>query len=297
MSPNNEASTPAERFFGGATARIAYVEWGRVGDPVILLLHATGFHARCWDQVVRGLPPGFRVIAVDMRGHGRSEKTGPIDDWAIPACDFAELVEGLKLEGAIGVGHSMGGHSLVQIAATHPGTFNRLVLIDPVIMAPEVYAQRSLLPPGTEHPVARRRNRWSTWQEMFDAFKDRNPYALWAPKVLEDYCRHGLQPAEGGGFQLACPPAVEASIYMGSIGADIYDTARKIETPVTILRAKERPPGPRERADFSDSPTWPKLASMFKNGRDVYLPHLTHFIPMQDPKFTARFIADENAVA
>jgi pimeloyl-ACP methyl ester carboxylesterase len=96
MSPNNEASTPAERFFGGATARIAYVEWGRVGDPVILLLHATGFHARCWDQVVRALPPGFRVIAVDMRGHGRSEKTGPIDDWAIPARDFAELVEHLK---------------------------------------------------------------------------------------------------------------------------------------------------------------------------------------------------------
>jgi lipase len=297
MSPNNEASTPAERFFGGATARIAYVEWGRVGDPVILLLHATGFHARCWDQVVRALPPGFRVIAVDMRGHGRSEKTGPIDDWAIPARDFAELVEGLKLEGAIGVGHSMGGHSLVQIAATHPGMFDRLVLIDPVIMAPEVYAQRSLLPPGTEHPVARRRNRWSTWQEMFDAFKDRNPYALWAPKVLEDYCHHGLQPAEDGGFQLACPPAVEASIYMGSIGTDIYDAVRKVEAPVTILRAKERPLGPRERMDFSDSPTWPKLASIFKNGRDVYLPHLTHFIPMQDPKLTARFIADENAVA
>jgi pimeloyl-ACP methyl ester carboxylesterase len=188
----------------------------------------------------------------------------------------------------------MGGHCLVQVAATHPRSFKRLLLIDPVIMAPEIYAQRSLLPPGVEHPVARRRNAWASWQEMFDAFKNRSPYSLWRPQVLEDYCRYGVQPAEGGGFELACPPAIEASIYMGSIGTDIFELVERIEIPVTILRAKERPPGPRERMDFSDSPTWPKLASLFKHGRDVYLPHLTHFIPMQEPELVARYIALEN---
>jgi lipase len=243
---------------------------------------------------VRALPAGFRVIAADLRGHGRSQKTGPIANWAEPARDIAELVEHLKLEGAIGAGHSMGGHILVQIAATHPQAFSRLVLIDPVIMAPEIYAQReAMFPPGTEHPVARRRNQWTSWQEMFDAFKGRNPYALWQAKVLEAYCRHGLTPASGGGFELACPPAVEASIYMGSLGTDIYDAVRKVEVPVAILRAKERPPGPRERMDFSDSPTWPQLAATFKHGRDVYLPHMTHFIPMQDPQLVARYVAQE----
>jgi pimeloyl-ACP methyl ester carboxylesterase len=287
--------TPAERTFEASSARIAYDEWGRPEDPVVLLLHATGFHGRCWDEVARALPAGFRVIAVDMRGHGRSQKTGPISDWSEPARDIAELVEHLKLEGAIGAGHSMGGHCLVQVAATHPGCFKRLLLIDPVIMAPEVYAQRSLLPPGVEHPVARRRNAWASWQEMFDAFKNRNPYSLWRPQVLEDYCRFGLQPAQGGGFELACPPAIEASIYMGSLGTDVYELAKTIEIPVTIMRAKERPLGPRERMDFSDSPTWPKLASLFKRGRDIYLPHLTHFIPMQEPELVARYIAEENA--
>lgn len=278
--------------FEAATARIAYAEWGRPGDPVVLLLHATGFHGRCWGEVVHALPPGFHVIAVDMRGHGRSEKTGPIANWAEPGHDIAELVEHLNLEGAIGAGHSMGGHCLVQIAATHPRAFRRLVLVDPVIMAPEMYAQRTaMFPPGTVHPVARRRNAWASWQEMFDAFKDRTPYSLWHPKVLEDYCRYGLQPAAGGGFELACPPDIEASIYMGSLGADIYDAVRQVEAPVTILRAKERLAGPRERMDFSDSPTWPKLASVFKNAHDVYLPHLTHFIPMQEPALVARYIA------
>ena len=48
--------------------------------------------------------------------------------------------------------------------------------------------------------------------------------------------------------------------------------------------------------DFSLSPTWPELATRFPRGRDVYLPHLTHFIPMQDPALVARFVADVEAV-
>ncbi|MFM9863320.1 MAG: alpha/beta fold hydrolase [Micropepsaceae bacterium] len=284
-------STPVERFFQAATARIAYAEWGRGGQPVVFLIHATGFHGRCWDEAVRALPSGLNVVAVDLRGHGRSQKTGPITNWAEPARDIAEIVEHLNLDGAIGAGHSMGGHILVQIAAANPRAFRRLVLIDPVIMAPEMYSGAPFWPPGTEHPVARRRNSWASWQEMFDAFKNRNPYSLWVPKVLEDYCRYGVQPANGGGFELACPPAVEASIYMGSLGTDIYDAVRKVTAPVTILRAKERAPGPRDQLDFSASPTWPKLSGVFANASDVHLPELTHFIPMQDPALVARYIA------
>jgi hypothetical protein len=48
--------------------------------------------------------------------------------------------------------------------------------------------------------------------------------------------------------------------------------------------------------DFASSPTWHGVAAAFPDGRDVYLPELTHFIPMQDPELTARFIVDEHAV-
>ncbi len=285
---------PVEKSFAATGARIAYFEWGRAGDPVVLLIHATGFHARCWDQVVRALPANRHVIAVDVRGHGRSEKTGPITNWRDLGDDIAELVAHLGLTNITGAGHSMGGHCLVQIAIKHPEAFKRLVLIDPVLMAPEFYAQR-FWPEGTEHPVARRRNNFASWEVLYAAFKSRHPYSLWRPQVLEDYCRHGVLPARDGGAELACPPAIEASIYVNSTGAELYDKTHTLDMPVTIMRAKERPAGPRERMDFSDSPTWPKLATMFKRARDVYLPHLTHFIPMQEPELVARFIADENA--
>ena len=137
----------------------------------------------------------------------------------------------------------------------------------------------------------------SLWQEMFDAFKTRNPYSLWRPQVLADYCRYGLLPkASGGGFELACPPAVEASIYTGSTGTNIYALARSIDKPVLVVRARQRDPGaPRDYTDFSASPTWAGVAATFAQGRDLYLPEFTHFIPMQDPELTAELVLDEVA--
>ncbi|MBW2372664.1 MAG: alpha/beta hydrolase [Deltaproteobacteria bacterium] len=119
---------------------LAYFEWRpelRGREAPILLVHATGFHARCWDPVIRRL--GERhVIAVDQRGHGRSQKI-EITHWKDLGQDLAAFVEALDLRDVLGVGHSMGAHAMVDAAATRPGRFRRLVLIDPVIASPETY--------------------------------------------------------------------------------------------------------------------------------------------------------------
>jgi len=289
---------PAENRFDADGIELAYFEWGESGAPVILLVHATGFHARCWDRTVAALPDGYRVIAVDMRGHGRSSKRGPYV-WASFARDLTLLVEGLGIEQAIGVGHSMGGHCVTQVAGRRSAVFRRLLLVDPVILDPEIYRgdRYAALSGPEDHPVARRRNRWASWQEMYERFKDRHPFSLWQPAVLADYCRYGLLPAaDGDGFELACPPLVEASIYMGSTQTDVYDLIPRVDIPVVVLRAKARDPSEQSLMDFASSPTWAGVAAAFPNGRDVYLPQLTHFIPMQDPALTARFIVDEHAL-
>jgi len=115
---------------------LTYFEWGRGsdGDP-LLLVHATGFHARCWDQVVAHLG-SRRVIAIDQRGHGRSDKVEAIR-WQEFGRDVAELVRRLDLQDVVGVGHSAGGHAMVEAAVLEPTRFRRLVLIDPTILAIE----------------------------------------------------------------------------------------------------------------------------------------------------------------
>src|SRR5437763_6036933 len=108
---------------------LAVWDWPGAG-PTILFAHATGFHGRCWDQVIRSLP-GRRAIAVDLRGHGRSAKPAPPYRWRAFGHDLVEVARQLDLTGAVGVGHSMGGHSIALAAALLPRTFSALLLLDP----------------------------------------------------------------------------------------------------------------------------------------------------------------------
>ena len=271
---------------------LAYFEWGRAGTgATVLLAHATGFHGRCWDAVVRALGE-VHVIALDQRGHGRSGKRGPYD-WRVFGSDLAAFVETLALEGIVGVGHSMGGHSLMQAASQRGDRFRKLLLVDPVILDPEAYAEHQRQPAfasAEDHPVSKRRNRWPSIDAMIQRFADRHPFSLWQPDVLEDYCRYGLLP-DHGAWVLACPPLVEAAIYVGSAGSDIADLIATLPHPVRVLRAhrKKERDGPM---DFSQSPTWEGLAEALPNGEDVYLPELTHFIPMQRPDLVAVHIRE-----
>jgi hypothetical protein len=78
---------------------------------------------------------------------------------------------------------------------------------------------------------------------------------------------------------------------MGSASENIHEKIRGIHIPVALLRAKPREVG-SETMDFGSSPTWEHLASEFKACKDVFLPELCHFIPMQDPGLVARYILE-----
>ena len=79
-------SEPREHRQRTPQGEICWFEWGERGEGAsLLLLHATGFHARVWDQVVAALPAGTHVIAPDHRGHGRSYRPATLADWAATA--------------------------------------------------------------------------------------------------------------------------------------------------------------------------------------------------------------------
>ena len=261
----------------------------------MLLLHATGFHARCWDKTVAELPESSRVIAVDLRGHGRSSKTGPFG-WFDFGTDVVELVDALDLHDIVVAGHSMGGHCALYASGHRVSRFKALVLVDPVVLPPEQYAEHAttITPTGTdEHPIARRRNRWKSPSDMFESFSQRHPFSLWQPSVLRDYCEFGLLP-NNDGFELACPPKIEAQIYMGTGQRDLKYLLPNVTQPTVVMRAKQRI-GPRETMDFANSPTWSGLADALPNAQDIYLPELSHFIPMQRPDLVAAKIRDQLA--
>src|ERR1700733_3051867 len=234
---------------------IALWEWPGEGPPVFFC-HATGFHAHIWDQVIARLP-GRRCLAFDARGHGRSSKPAPPYPWRSFGADIAALVDRLGLAGALGVGHSMGGHSVTLGAALRPAAFSSLVLLDPVIRAKDQYVGAWK---KTEF-VSKRRNQWASAREMFERFENRPPFASWDRAVLRDYCDYGLL-QDGNGLILACPPTVEAFIYDGStaVETNIYPEIATIQIPVHVVRAGRK----GDPSNFMGSaPTSPDLAATF----------------------------------
>jgi pimeloyl-ACP methyl ester carboxylesterase len=289
--PATTASQPAEHRFSTESGDLCWFEWGAAGDaPTLLLLHATGFHARCWDAVVAALPRDQHIIAIDMRGHGRSYRPDSLSDWMETAQDVAAFVAAHSPSPVIAVGHSMGGYVAARAAAIMPDAFAQLLLVDPVMLAPEIYATAA---PDSQsvadHPVARRRDQWDSAEQMTAHFADREPYKHWRPDVLANYCAYGLVPAvDGQGLELACPPILEASAYAGAWRNNPYLWVGEVACPTTIVRARN---GERRGAmDFSSSPTAPDLWKSFSNAHDLHWTDVSHFIPMEEPERLAALI-------
>lgn len=97
---------------------IFYKDWG-TGQP-ILFHHGWPLSADDWDaQMMFFLEKGYRVIAHDRRGHGRSTQTDTGNDMDTYADDLAELTNALDLQNVVHVGHSTGGGEVVRFLARH----------------------------------------------------------------------------------------------------------------------------------------------------------------------------------
>jgi len=113
---------------------IFYKDWGPRDAPTVVFHHGWPLSADDWDgQMMFFLGKGFRVIAHDRRGHGRSSQTWTGNDMDTYAADVAALTDALDLKGAVHVGHSTGGGEVAHyVARAKPGRVAKAVLIGAV---------------------------------------------------------------------------------------------------------------------------------------------------------------------
>jgi non-heme chloroperoxidase len=113
---------------------IYYKDWGSKNAQPIVFHHGWPLSADDWDnQMMFFLGQGFRVIAHDRRGHGRSTQVSDGHDMDHYADDVAQLVEALDLRDAIHAGHSTGGGEVAHyVARAQPGRVAKAVLISAV---------------------------------------------------------------------------------------------------------------------------------------------------------------------
>jgi pimeloyl-ACP methyl ester carboxylesterase len=116
----------------GPAGALAIDDGGRGGLPVVFV-HSLAGNSRHWAPQLEHLQSSCRAVALDLRGHGRSEapKNG---DFSISgtAGDIAAVVDTLSLDRFLLVGHSMGGGVALAYAGAHPERVAGLLLVDPI---------------------------------------------------------------------------------------------------------------------------------------------------------------------
>jgi non-heme chloroperoxidase len=124
--------------------RIFYKDWGPRHARPIVFHHGWPLSADDWDiQMLFFLNKGYRVVAHDRRGHGRSDQTDTGNEMDTYAADVAELARELDLKDAVHVGHSTGGGEVIRyVARSERGRVSKAVLIaavPPIMLATPRY--------------------------------------------------------------------------------------------------------------------------------------------------------------
>ncbi len=280
---------------------LAYLDWGGEG-PLVVLLHANGFCAAIWAPIASALRRRFRIVALDVRGHGDSTPVPAAGDpaayaWTTLAADVDRSL-GALLERtghariALGVGHSMGGALVAANAVARPARFERLLLCDPVLLPPTGPLPGEPAPAGAppqdaaprSNPMAaaarKRRDRFPSAAEAYAHCRSRALYATFTPEALALYVGLGMRELESGERILKCAPAVEGAIF-GSAGMfDLMEAFAQLAPELVILHAG--------RGNFS-RPYYEALAARGPHAR-VEGVDGQHLFPMEAPQIVIDWI-------
>ena len=135
----------ATRYPGSESAvDLAYEALGEPGKAVLLLIHGGTASRRSWDLVTPALRKNYRVIAVDMRGHGQSPAPASGYSAVQLSADVNRVIDELGLEKITVVGHSLGGMAAILLAAHRSDVVKNLVLLDVPVTPKTIDAMTSL---------------------------------------------------------------------------------------------------------------------------------------------------------
>lgn len=273
----------ADRDAGG----LACLDWGDPDRSVdMVFVHANGFNARTYRELLEPMGGRWRILAPDLRGHGFTDlPTKPEDraDWDDMCGDLVDLIAGLEGPPVVLAGHSMGGTLALLAAAQIPGKVRSVVMLDPVIL--QRAAAAAMRVPGgwrlaRNYPWAvaalKRRRQFPDLETAFQSYRGRGSFRGWPDAVLRDYVEGGFRATANGEVELACSPEWESSNYSAQAN-DTWGALKRVGRPVHILKAGE---GSTCAVTVEDATRRAQLTVDVVEGGG-------HFFPMMQPE-TAR---------
>ncbi len=275
---------------------IPYDDFGGRG-PLLHFSHPNAYTPGCFRQFLGPFTARYRVLAAHHRPlwpggqdggglAGRPEAFIHLS-WDGVADDLLRFFDEQRLEGIIGVGHSLGGVATMLAARKEPERFRALALIEPVFLPPAVLAAARAYPQAAaEQPFVlaarRRRDRWPNRQDAFERFRAKPVFGGWSDEALWDYVNHGLRddPATGE-VALRFPREWEAHIYSHP-PTNVWEALPGLTTPTLGVR------GATSDTLFPDA--WALWQTLQPAATFVEMAEVGHMLTMEAPARAAEVV-------
>jgi len=263
---------------------MAGLRFGAARGDEMVFLHANGLNARAYAFLLRPLGADIGVLALDLRGHGRTAlpaRTFGYASWNRHRDDVIRVIVEHIGRPVMLAGHSLGATTALLVAGARPDLVRSLCLLEPVIFPPAFYRLaslpawpllgRRLIP--IARAAARRRDSFPSEEAAREALRGRGVFQSFSEEALADYVADGCE-AEGDHVRLACRPAFEAATYAAQ-RHDPYAAWRRGPAGVVLLRA--------ERDSTTPVAAARRLAELRPDARVATIEGAGHMLPMQRP--------------
>jgi len=264
---------PEDKFIQLDGLRLHYLEWGRGNTATMLLLPGIGDDAHVWDHFAGHVADRTRIIALDQRGHGRSDRALPpayrCEDYVT---DIDNLVHALQLHDVMLMGHSMGALHATRYAALRPEKAAALVHAD-IEPCPPAWNKKYLLNLYENLPSA-----YASIDAYVREARKNSPYA--GEEMLRRIASFALEEGEDGKWR----PRYDREVLFHFDRYDLRPCLRDIRCPSLIIRGKESRVMEREIAR--------EMSAIIPNGSFAEIPKAAHPVHTDNPAEFLRVVSE-----
>ncbi len=257
-------TAPADRVITVGGLRLHFLEWGKADQPALIMLHGIGRDAHSFDHIAPRFAKDFRVIALDLRGHGDSawhpDGAYLVEDLVK---DLERLVDQLRLGRVVLLGNSTGGRVVQQYAGMHPDRVRALVVEDVGPERPRDIAA------GFARRVQQEANGWGSEAELMAFLKAQSPTV--SDDLIRAHARSATRRREDGRLVWKRDP----NLVKGFVPTELWPAVRQITSPALYVLGGN--------STIVSTTTQQQLKSTIPGVEIVVMPGLGHYPHLEAP--------------